>query len=104
MNTKAWEITVTAEMKRKMARPWQTSDILKLMGKQFGYHALQSRLASIWGPTGNMQFIDIGYGFYIMKFEALMLCLEVLRERRVEGSRGKESRGKWLTSTLFGCF
>ena len=38
-----------------------------------------------------------------------MLCLEVLRERRVEGSRGKEnsgeeSRGKWLSSTLFGCF
>ena len=47
MNTKAWEITVTAEMKRKMARPWQTSVILKLMGKQLGYRALQSRLVGI---------------------------------------------------------
>ena len=41
--------------------------------------------------------------------KSLMLCLEVLRERRVEESKGKESngeesRGKWLTSTLFGCF
>ena len=43
-----------------------------------------------------------------------MLCLEVLRERRVEESRekesrekessGDESREKWLTSILFGCF
>ncbi|KAK7846701.1 hypothetical protein CFP56_007510 [Quercus suber] len=71
VNTKAWAITVTAEMKCKMARPWQTSVILKLMGKQLGYRALQSRLAGIWRPIGNMQFIDIAYGFYIMKFEAL---------------------------------
>ena len=71
VNTKAWEIIVTAEMKRKMVGPWQTSVILKLMGKQLGYHALQSRLVGIWRPTGNMQFIDIGYEFYIMKFEAL---------------------------------
>ena len=38
-----------------------------------------------------------------------MLCLEVWRERRVEGSRGEESsreesREEWLSSTLFGCF
>ena len=38
-----------------------------------------------------------------------LLCLEVLREKRVEGSRGKESsgeesRGEWLFFTLFGCF
>lgn len=71
VNIKAWEITVTAKMKCKMAGPWQTSVILKLMGKQLGYRALQSRLAGIWRPIGNMQFIDIGYGFYIMKFEAL---------------------------------
>ena len=80
VNTKAWEITVTAEMKRKMAGPWQTSDILKLMGKQLGYRALQSRLAGIWRPTGNMQFIDIGYGFYIMKFEALKDYHHALRD------------------------
>ena len=38
-----------------------------------------------------------------------MLCSEVLREKRVEGSKGNESseeenRGKWLSSALFGCF
>ena len=38
-----------------------------------------------------------------------MLCLEVLRERRVEWSKwnessGEESKGERLSSTLFGCF
>ena len=54
-----------------MAGPWKTSIILKLMGKQLGYHALQTRLASIWCPSGNMVLIDIGYGYFIMKFDIL---------------------------------
>ena len=67
----AWEITVSAELKRKLAGPWQTSVIFKLMGKQLGYRALQTRLVGIWCPTGNMNLIDIGYGFFIMEFEVL---------------------------------
>ena len=31
-----------------MASLWQTSIIIKLMGKQLGYRALQTRLAGIW--------------------------------------------------------
>ncbi|KAK7850697.1 hypothetical protein CFP56_044033 [Quercus suber] len=48
----AWEIRVPTEMKRKLAGPWKTSIILKLMGRQLGYRALQTRLAGIWRPTG----------------------------------------------------
>ena len=59
----AWEITASTELKCKMAGPWQTSVILKLMGKQLGYRALQTRLAGIWRRTSNMNLIDVGYGF-----------------------------------------
>ena len=65
------EITVTTEMKRKMAGPWQISIILKLIGRQLGYRALQTRLAGIWHFTGKMHLIDIGYGFVIMRFDVL---------------------------------
>lgn len=40
VNTEAWKITVMAKMKRKMAGPWQTSVILKLMGKTLGYRLI----------------------------------------------------------------
>ncbi|KAL0005203.1 hypothetical protein SO802_012764 [Lithocarpus litseifolius] len=43
VNEDAWEIKVTAELKRKMVGPWQTSVILRLMGKQLGYCILQTR-------------------------------------------------------------
>ena len=64
-----WEIHVPTEMKRKMASLWQTSIIIKLMGRQIGYRALQTRLAGIWRPTGKWTLIDIGYGFFIVRFE-----------------------------------
>ena len=70
-NEETWEINISTELKRKMASPWQTSIIIKLMGKQLGYRALQIRLAGIWRPSGNIVLIEIGYGYFIMKFDVL---------------------------------
>ena len=64
-----WEIHVPTELKRKLASLWQTSIIIKLMGRQRGYWALQTRLAGIWRPTGKWTLIDIGYGFFIVRFD-----------------------------------
>ena len=58
-------------MKCKLAGPWQTSIILKLMGRPLGYQALQTRLSSIWRPSGMTHLIDIRYGFFIMRFDVL---------------------------------
>ena len=69
LNTEDWEIQLTPELKRKLAGPWQTSIILKLMGRPLRYRALQTKLASIWRPSGMTHFIDIGYGFFIMRFD-----------------------------------
>ena len=66
-----WEIQITPELKNQLAGPWKTSIILKLMGRPLGYRALQSRLASIWHPTGTMHLIDIGYGYFIMRFDVI---------------------------------
>lgn len=70
-NMDAWEIKVTTQMKRKLAGPWQTSIILKLMGRQLGCRALQTMLAGIWHPAGKIHLIDIGYGFFLMPFDIL---------------------------------
>ena len=70
-NEDAWEIRVPTEMKCKLAGPWRTSIIFKLMGRQLGYRALQSKLAGIWHPAGKMHLINIEYGFFIMSIEIL---------------------------------
>ena len=51
--------------------PWKTSIILKLIGQPLGYRALQTRLVGIWRPTGTMHLIDIGYGYFIMRFDVI---------------------------------
>ena len=66
-----WEIRLTPELKNQLAGPWKMSIILKLMGRPLGYRALQIRLAGIWRPTGTTHLIDLGYGFFIMRFEVL---------------------------------
>ena len=66
-----WEIQLTPELKNQLAGPWKTSVILKLMGRPLGYRALQTRLAGIWRPTGTMHLIDLGYGFFIMRFAVI---------------------------------
>ena len=66
-----WEIQLTPELKNQLVGPWKTSVILKLMGRPLGYQALQTRLAGIWRPTGTTHLIDLGYGFFIMRFDVL---------------------------------
>ena len=68
LDNEAWAIRVPTELKRKLAGPWQTSIILKIMGRPLGYRVLQTRLAGIWQPTGTMHLIDIRYGYFIMRF------------------------------------
>ena len=70
-DVETWEIQITPELKNQLAGPWKTSIILKLMGRPLGYRALQTRLAGIWRPTGTMHLIDIGYGYFIMRFDVI---------------------------------
>ena len=59
----------------------------------FGYDRMVDK-----NICGRLQMVC--WGFIIdPKVLGLMVCLEVYR-----GSRGEESRGEWLSSTLFGCF
>ena len=66
-----WEIRLTPELKNQLAGPWKMSVILKLMGRPLRYRALQTRLAGIWHPTGTTHLIDLGYCFFIMRFDVL---------------------------------
>ena len=66
-----WEIQLTPELKNQLAGPWKTSVILKIMGRPLGYRALQTKLAGIWRPTGTTHLIDLGYRYFIMRFDVL---------------------------------
>ena len=66
-----WEIRITLKLRNQLVGPWKLSLILKLMGRPMRYRALQIRLTSIWRPTSTTHLIDLGYGFFIMRFDVL---------------------------------
>ena len=55
MNEEEWDIHVSADLKRKMLGPWQTSIILKLMGKQLGYF-FANQVSWYMAPNGQHAF------------------------------------------------
>jgi hypothetical protein len=64
--------------------PWQHAIIVKLLGKSLGFFAMRDRLKALWKLSGDMDIMDIGYGFFMVKFD-----LEAGREKVISG-------GPWM--------
>ncbi|KAK4265438.1 hypothetical protein QN277_026493 [Acacia crassicarpa] len=60
--------TFSEKLKKPLYRAWQTSVIVKLLDKSIGYKALLARLQFLWAKRGVVNLIDIGYGFFVVKF------------------------------------
>jgi hypothetical protein len=64
--------------------PWQHAIIVKLLGKNLGFFGMRDRLKAIWKLTGDMEMLDVGYGFFMIKFD-----LEADRDKVISG-------GPWM--------
>ena len=49
--------------------PWKDALIVKLLGKEIGFLAMRDRLHKLWKPTGGFDVLDLGYGFFLIKFD-----------------------------------
>ncbi|CAN0886307.1 hypothetical protein LINGRAHAP2_LOCUS15332 [Linum grandiflorum] len=47
---------------------WKNVVILKLYGRSVGYFHLVNRLNSVWRTSQEVDFLDVGHGFFIAKF------------------------------------
>ena len=46
-------ITLSPQLQDKIYAPWNSSIIIKVIGKSFGYRNLFTHLGGIWKPNGN---------------------------------------------------
>ena len=53
--------------------------IVKIFGKNVGYHFLHSKLLGMWKPIGKMDFVDLGHDFFLIKFSVKEDHSKVLR-------------------------
>lgn len=64
-------VRLLGERKNKIRASWSRALIVKVFGKAMGFHFLHSRLVNMWKPLGRMDYIDLGYGFFLIKFSLM---------------------------------
>jgi hypothetical protein len=64
-----------------LRKPLQEVVIIKLLGKSIGYFVMMDRLKAVWKPSGGMEIVDIGHGFFMVKFDVREDREKVIGER-----------------------
>ena len=62
-------IGFSKEEKIRMKAPWQKTLIIKTFRKRLTFSFLVERVRKMWNPCGGMDCIDLGYDYYLVKFE-----------------------------------
>nr|POE69593.1 uncharacterized protein CFP56_14399 [Quercus suber] len=62
-------VCFSREEKTRMRSPWYQGLIIKPFGSKVGYTYLVSKLRGMWNPKGGMDCIDLGFDFFLIKFE-----------------------------------
>ena len=53
----------------KISSPWKNALVVKLLGKDLGFLVMRDRLKKMWNPFGGFDIIDLGFGFFLIKFD-----------------------------------
>lgn len=61
-------ISFSRRVPDQFVKPWQTTIVVKLLGRMIGYEALYSRLDSLWANTRGFSVIDLENGYYLIHF------------------------------------
>ena len=72
-------IRFTRDLKQKIRAPWSTSLIVKVFGRSVGYVFLVNKLKFMWKAFGNFSCVDLGEGFFLIRFDSRTNFEEVLK-------------------------
>ena len=61
-------VKFSKDFKRQIRRPWERALIVKVFGRSVGFTFLHNRLLSLWKPTGRLECVDLGRGFFLTRF------------------------------------
>ncbi|KAL7162950.1 hypothetical protein ACSBR2_039121 [Camellia fascicularis] len=63
------KVTIPSNLLRKVREPLRKCLIVILLGKIVGYKLFMAKITKIWGLQGDFEALDIGHGFFIVKFD-----------------------------------
>ncbi|KAI9111934.1 hypothetical protein K1719_017624 [Acacia pycnantha] len=56
------------KVRKRLCKAWNKAVIVKLLGRNIGYKLLLSILQKLWAKKGVLTLINIGNGFFVVKF------------------------------------
>ena len=62
----------------ELCYPWCDSLIVKLLGKNIGYTQMNIRLKKVWNYAKGFELMDVGHGFFMVKFNQEMDRMKVM--------------------------
>ncbi|KAI7980202.1 hypothetical protein LOK49_Contig180G00010 [Camellia lanceoleosa] len=62
------KISLPKKLLEKIRKPWESSLIVKLLGKNIDYKILCTRVRNIWGLQGEFNAIELGNNYFLFKF------------------------------------
>lgn len=62
------EIILSEKEERIIVVPRKKRVILKMLGRQIGYKALENRLNQMWARNGVLSIVDLGQDYYLVTF------------------------------------
>lgn len=62
-------IRLPKDLRMELCREWKKALIVKYVGKPVGFALFKHRLMRLWNLKGKSDMLDIGVGFYIIRFE-----------------------------------
>ncbi|GMY19177.1 hypothetical protein FCV25MIE_14416 [Fagus crenata] len=62
-------ILLSKEEKLRIQAPWRSALIIKAIGKSVGFKYMDFKIRSLWKPQGDMQIIDLGLDFFLVRFK-----------------------------------
>ncbi|QHO43312.1 Endonuclease/exonuclease/phosphatase [Arachis hypogaea] len=65
-----FNIVINESAKKELWKPWWKFLIVKLLGKKISYAIMKRRIQTMWGRFGDLDVIDLGNEFYLVKFYA----------------------------------
>ncbi|GLU03954.1 hypothetical protein SLE2022_211230 [Rubroshorea leprosula] len=75
------KVRIPKSIWERLCASWTNAVIIKLLGKSVNFHALHSRLLKEWRLEHEFEIIDVGLGYYIVKFFSSQDCSMVLTGR-----------------------
>ncbi|XP_057451811.1 uncharacterized protein LOC130743586 [Lotus japonicus] len=63
------KIVTEASVVEEMSARWKEALVVSLLGKTLGYRTMKQKLGTLWRLVGDFDMIDVGNGFYMVKFD-----------------------------------